>query len=86
MAKKVGSIAIFPIILCSVSLRVNKLYEIVFLATNKYGLHFISNKIAKIVNCSHKTATKWLNRWGKVKDLADHPRSREPRTTTIEQD
>ena len=86
MTKKDGSTAILSIILCAMSLPPYKRYEIVFFAKNKYGPHFSSNKIVKIVNCNHKTGTKWLNRWNETKDLIDRPRSEAPRTTTVEQD
>ena len=86
MAKKDRSIATLSIILRAMSLPLCKRYEIVFLSKNKYIAHFSSNKIAKIVNCNHKTVIKWLNRCDETKDLVDRPRSGALRTTTIEQD
>lgn len=68
------------------SLPLHKRYEIVFLAKNKYGPQFGSNKIAKIVKCNRKTVTHWLQRWEETKDLFDRHRSGAPRKTTIEQD
>ena len=86
MPKEDGTTVTLFIILCTMSLPLYKRYEIVFLAKNKYGPHFSSNKIEKIVNCNNKTISKWLSRCDEMKDFIDCPRSGASRTTTIEQD
>ena len=81
-----GVLQFFPLSYAQCRFFLYKPYEIVVLAKNKYSSRFSSNKIAKIVNCNHKTATKLLNRCNETKDHVDCIRSGALRTTAVQQD
>ena len=63
-------------------LPIHQRYEIVFLAKNKFGPEFGTNKIARIMKCNRSTVTRWLKRWKVTKDLNDGERSGRSRITT----
>ena len=52
-------------------LELDKKYEIVCLAEDKYGPHYSINRIAEVVSCNRTTAIRWLKRWDETIHVSD---------------
>src|SRR5215470_18790718 len=68
------------------SLPLHKRYDIVFLHEHPRGPKLGTKSIAKIIECSKHTVTRWIDRWKETKDLSDEPKAGRSRVTTAKQD